>query len=334
MDEKIYEFDGMKFVIDDNTKLHISHTDLDGAGCFVVRRYFTPKEDWIEIPVEVNLVGENIKKWMGEGKLPKFILITDLSFTEDDFALIDFLNDLYKKEEIELLLVDHHGTALWLNEKSDFSYVRTEKGSATKLLYDNYFETLFPLANASRRKNNCSIFAAAVSRYDTWEWKTEDFYATDEYYNILLHKYGFKNFLDVMSARVVDKPCTSVLWDFQEQLIIENHIESRKRSIEEKMKLLKPVKIGEYEVHILIDNVNASSLGEEYLSDATNTDKILGVLYMNNCVLSMRTKRDDIDLGVVAKELAKTPADGGGHQKAAGCTIDKSTLMSIIDQYY
>lgn len=333
MDEKIYVFEGMRFIIE-NVKLHISHTDLDGAGCFVVRRWIRPEEEWIEKEIEVNLVGDTIREFMKDGKLPSTILITDLSFTEStkDQYLARFLNGLYLNGVIDIELIDHHGTALWLNEQTNFSYVRTESGSATKMLYNVYYGKYY--MDDKRRDNNCFVFAEAVSRYDTWEWKTEDFYATDEYYNILLHKYGFKNFLDVMSARVADKPCTSVLWDFQEQLIIENHIESRKKSIEEKMKLLKPVKIGEYEVHILIDNVNASSLGEEYLSDATNTDKILGVLYMNNCVLSMRTKRDDIDLGVVAKELAKTPADGGGHQKAAGCTIDKSTLMSIIDQYY
>jgi len=56
------------------------------------------------------------------------------------------------------------------------------------------------------------------------------------------------------------------------------------------------------------------------------------LFFKNNTVsISLRTSRDDIDLGDIAKEFAKTYGiEGGGHKKAAGMLINRKDLEKLI----
>ena len=86
-----------------------------------------------------------------------------------------------------------------------------------------------------------------------------------------------------------------------------------------------------YRVGISISEQYRSNLGHA-ICKSTGIDFIL-IINFSRMSGSLRTTKDDIDLSKIAKKFHK---NGGGHPKASGFTIDKSSLKllkPIINEY-
>jgi len=116
---------------------HLSHTDLDGYSCQLVMQY-TPYTKYnynanygAEVKQKLELILENIKK----NNKPAMILISDLNLTADESKWLAHevkkLNE--NKFDVELLLLDHHGSGEESANKYEWYYLDTER-CATKIM--------------------------------------------------------------------------------------------------------------------------------------------------------------------------------------------------------
>lgn len=111
-----------------------THNDLDGVGCGIVAKLAFGEE----VVVSYNSIGrlnQNVAAFLEQAKIEDTLLVTDLSVDEDnEKAISQFVEDGGKA-----LLIDHHKSALHLNEHEWASVtVEQEDGkqtAATSLFY-------------------------------------------------------------------------------------------------------------------------------------------------------------------------------------------------------
>lgn len=123
------------------TLFHISHTDLDGYGCqFLTKEYF--KEGFflnanygLEVRLSIDTVIQEIQKEKKENVI--LFLITDVNLTCNEAKDLDSKVNNLKKEgyNINLQLLDHHGTGQKSSEIYEWYYLDTKR-CATKIVFD------------------------------------------------------------------------------------------------------------------------------------------------------------------------------------------------------
>ena len=317
--------------IDENELLCITHNDLDGVAANVLMRLsIFPKLYNVNIEnVSTNEVENTINKWIDEhSSFPGFLIINDLSFMDKDY--VEELDKYIKNQPVisaASLLIDHHPTALWLNKYS-WCHVKAEKeyGSASYQLfkwmeYNNYITTTIKRLE----------WISSISRYDTWKWKdSKDFYQ-DEYENILLDIYGIDYYIDKTISRIRDAdPYSS-----DELKLIQNYIIKRDKKVTSIVeKKIKEVYFKGHAFYLFLTSAPISSVKEKFEEVCPDAkDNIIATLFVDTMVLSMRTSSDDIDLGELAKSLA-FEGKGGGHKKAAGCTLSVEDGLELIRRYF
>ncbi len=118
---------------------HLSHIDLDGYSCQLVMQ-FTPHtmhsynaNYGAEVVERLKEILEALQKNGGDAT----ILITDLNLTADEARWlhheVEKLNE--KKQNVEINLLDHHGSGQESADKYDWYYLDTDR-CATKITYD------------------------------------------------------------------------------------------------------------------------------------------------------------------------------------------------------
>src|SRR5574340_1199463 len=92
---------------------HFTHTDLDGVGCGILaeREY----GDNVEIEYcDYDNINEKVLDYINTSTAPvDLILITDISVNEDVAERLEFIHHW---GGVKIKLIDHHGTATWLNK--------------------------------------------------------------------------------------------------------------------------------------------------------------------------------------------------------------------------
>ena len=112
-----------------------THTDLDGVGCAILAKKHFENCD-IEF-CDYDNVNQKIEHFIQNGDYTKYnrVYITDISINEALSQLIDCI-----KYETYFKLIDHHTTALWLNnyEWAIVSEINTigDITSGTELFYN------------------------------------------------------------------------------------------------------------------------------------------------------------------------------------------------------
>ncbi|MEG2289543.1 MAG: DHHA1 domain-containing protein [Clostridium sp.] len=292
-----------------------SHTDLDGVGCNIVVKStfenmnFSSKVDCenlnydtIDNTIENFIINEEYKDY-------DLIFVTDISVNEDVAELIE--NTCKDK----MRLLDHHPTALHLNKYS-WAIVDierdNEKTCSTTMIYDELgFEDDYLYG-----------WVECIRKYDTWLWK--------EKYNDIKSKELNDLFFILGKEKFIAKALECIKDEVRVERFIEKHralLDEKQKQIDEyvenKNKTLMKINKGSVMLGVVFAEHYHSELGNR-LSE-TNQDCDL-IMIINGNKVSLRTVRDDVNCGEIAKLLG-----GGGHPKASGFMIKDNIMLSFFN---
>lgn len=295
--------------------LLLTHTDLDGYSCRHIVEKIYSKENVTTIHADYNEVNTILDKIINTKKYLKYtkIMITDLSVNEDIAVKLDRLNS---KEPITIELIDHHSTALWLDE---FEWadvkVTQEDGKltcATKMLADKYKKSI---------DYKISRYAESVRLYDTYEWKQDEkaykgIYEMNKLFNML----GYEKFISEVEEYSYD---INVMLFLKYSVTLQVEEVRYQRYLERKLKTLRGyVIMGRY-VGVTFAEQDISRLGNDLSAMNPNYDLI--AIVNGDTGVSLRTTKDNIHCGEFAKCFG-----GGGHAKSAGISFSNETIHEFL----
>lgn len=333
--------------------LLLTHNDMDAAGAEIVARKAFKN-------LTVKNCGNNemssdivtaVLDNLAEHKY-NTIIVCDISCNEDDAVVV---ND--NLGNTNLVLLDHHDTALHLN-KYDWALVKSEiitdsfrtsyycnmnnndnaHSSGTSLLYD--FCDHFDLLGDYKNNEMLQTIVHTIATYDTWDWinfESSHYDKLDKICDI----YGIQRFVKVYSDKIDNN--NAVLIDEQEELLLE--IEQEKiDSFREHIK--KSFIVADLELDNKIYSMVMCFTGQ-YLQEAFDVMKTEYPgkdLYIINygSGISFRTCNENMHLGKFVKEHF---TNGGGHAGAAGFKVEfenkidymekclHGKIINIIDNY-
>jgi oligoribonuclease NrnB/cAMP/cGMP phosphodiesterase (DHH superfamily) len=305
-----------------------SHTDLDGYGCNIIMKALFDSDVECE-NLNYDKINERVKEFFTSDEYKKFsfIYITDISVNDEVAQIID---NVRNKEDILVVLLDHHPTALELN-KYDWATVEIErdgeKTSGTKMLYDRLADAITVAENSGvANKNRLLDFAECVKRYDTWLWKEKYNDIKPKQFNDLFYLLGRDRFIDKISQNL--KFSLATIDDFikSNEILLELQQEKVDRFVERKNKELTEYIIHGYKVGVVYANEFISELGNR-LSEMNPQYDLIAMIGEN--AVSYRTVKDNVDCGEFAKKFG-----GGGHPKASGSQIPNENKIDYINRLF
>jgi oligoribonuclease NrnB/cAMP/cGMP phosphodiesterase (DHH superfamily) len=297
-----------------------SHTDLDGYGCNIVAGSILKNVDCENLSYDN--VNQRIKEFFINGEYKNYdkVYITDISVKEDTANIINNLTD------IEVKLLDHHPTALWLNEY-DWATVDIERDgekiSGTKMFYDE----LIDLAKVTEvNKNNIFEFVEMVRKYDTWLWKEKYHDDIPKKLNDLFYIYGYDRFADKVFnyLEFINNGINQFIKD--NNLLLELEQEKIDRFVESMNKKIIPYNFAGYTAGVVFTDQYVSELGNRLSNMNPDYDLIIMI---GGDSISYRTTKENIDCGQIAKLVG-----GGGHPKAAGSEISLENQLDYIEKLF
>lgn len=332
-----------------------THTDLDGVGAVaVLKHYFNTdvaKIDykkcgygWID-----DAVTDFIKYDYDNYDL---VMITDISVNE---TVANELNALYEKNG-NIQLIDHHETALWLNDYEWASVtVKNEQDqleSGTSLL-NTYLKETFKQSNPSMisdvNQEAVDEFAETVRLYDTWEWNEKGL-PVPQQLNDLASQLGDTQFIQRFSSN------PEVLFTGFETNLIKRVTRERESYIKAKMNQAIQIRPNISEFIVTYSNTTeyTSEQIESLRKVVTDPDAVMsltmvtveryhsevgndlakhygGVVLMfdyNRGSMSWRTASDEIPVNHFAKLFG-----GGGHVKSAGSPMSAELFETYMNKF-
>jgi uncharacterized protein len=298
----------------------LSHNDLDGVGCGILAKLSFGEQ----VSVRYNsIAGLNREvEWFleNEGK-DTSLLITDLSVSEDNEKRLDEFFQAGGKVQ----LIDHHKTALRYNDyKWGHVVVEDEEGkltSATSLLYEYLIsQQLLEPTDA------IAEFVELVRQYDTWEWEKNKNHHAQR-----LNALFFLISIDEFEEKMISRLQTSDHFDFDEfeTKILDMEDKKIDRYIRRKRRELVQTETGGLFAGVVYAESYHSELGNELGKENPHLDYI-AILNIGGKRMGFRTIHDHIDVSEVAEQFG-----GGGHAKAAGCTLTEDAYRQfVIDTYH
>jgi len=299
---------------------HFTHTDLDGAGCYIVSSKYYGKENVDVEFCDYNNVNEKIMEFINFSQASYYdeILITDISVNEEVAVVLD---ELYNKG-VDITLLDHHTTAQWLSE--DFLWatvlelVNGKKTSGTELLYNYLFglNVSLPL---------CDI-VQDITLYDSWRWMN-DFktpYLPSKELNNLYYLLGRDKFVEeIMESKTVSD--FTLLLDIEKQRI-ERVINSKRKQLVKSVVMMDINGIEKLFGYVFSDTLS-SEIGNVLCRENIDLD-FIAVIDISGKGVSLRSIKDNIHLGT---DIAKM-FHGGGHAQASGCKLE-GMWVEIVNDY-
>ena len=316
---------------------HLSHIDLDGYSCQLVMRY-TPYEIFnynanygAEVKQKLELILENITK----SKSSSRILITDLNLTSDESRWLNNevkkLNDY--KQDIELTLLDHHGSGEDSANKYKWYYLDTAR-CATKITYDHAKEH-FELDEPEWMNK----FVNIVNAVDLWKQDEKDNFEygkvcmrlvneTRELNKVMFAEIdnNYKLSLLLEATKYIDEENAPIVLDEKIHLIKKGFFKEDKNDTLDNLatkfivKLLgdarseKTIYYKGYRGFLSYGVGNTSIVGNGFLTAYPEYDFIVDVSFRG--AMSLRANNQ-----VSVAQISKEWANGGGHPNAAGGRI-------------
>ncbi len=312
---------------------HLSHTDLDGYSCHLVMSFTSNKKYnynanyGAEVKQKLDMMLENSAKNQEEA----LILITDLNLTADESRWLN--NEVNKRDDLDLLLLDHHGSGEDSANKYKWYFLDTQR-CATKITYD-YAKEHFDLDEPEWMNK----FVNVVNAVDLWKMEdVENF----EYGKVCMRLVTETRELNkVMFADEDNRYKTSLLLEATKYLddknapiILDEKIHSIKKeffkvdkndtldnlSTKFIVKLLgqakdeKTIYYKGYRGYLSYGVGNTSIVGNGFLLAYPEYDFIVDVSYRGTMSLRANNK-------VNVAQISKEWANGGGHPNAAGGRI-------------
>ncbi|WP_175639535.1 DHH family phosphoesterase [Metabacillus schmidteae] len=300
----------------------LTHNDLDGVSCGILAK-LAFGENVNVFYHSVNSLDyqvEQLMKEQGDINQTRKIYITDLSVNKDNEVR---LKKFYQRGGL-VQLIDHHKTSLHLNEY-EWGNVKVEESegklaSATSLFYDHLQEH-----NFLKKHSSLSEYVELVRQYDTWDWERKK-NINAKRLNDLLFLQSIEEFEQSMIERLSTQQSFSFN-EFEEKLL---DIEEKKteRYIKRKKRELVQTFIGDKCVGIVYAESYHSELGNELGKEHPHLDCI-AIINMGNKKIGFRTIHDHVDVSELAAKYG-----GGGHAKAAGCSLTQDAYREFIDKTF
>lgn len=302
-----------------NIKL-FTHNDLDGIGCAVLSLISFDKVD-VEY-CGYNNINEKITEFIENKEYKSYdhVYITDISINEE-------LAELIENTEISKYfnVVDHHPTAKNL-EKYSWCQIEIDNElgicSGTSLFYEKILNGI----SHNDKLHTMAIrdFVEMVRQYDTWEWKTIYKDEDPSKWNNLLALYGREQFVDRLMNKLLSRE--EFKFDDTDLLLLDLDYNKKNAYFEKKAKEITSINVLEYNAGVVFADQYISELGN-YLAEKFIEFDFIAMIGAK--AVSYRGIRDDIDLGLVAKQFG-----GGGHPKAAGSQIDKNKQVEYMKSLF
>ncbi|MDD9792796.1 DHH family phosphoesterase [Priestia megaterium] len=293
----------------------LSHTDLDGVGCGVLAKLAFG--DRIKIRYNsIASLNREVEWFLENEERNTHLFITDLSVNEENEKRLEEFYQTGGKVQ----LLDHHKTALHFNEY-EWGHVVVEDNegnlaSGTSLFYEYLIEN-----ELIQTSNAVDEFVELVRQYDTWEWEKNN--------NQEAHRLNALFFLisiDEFEEKMVNRLQNSdhFFFDEFEQKILDMEEDKVERYIRRKRRELVQTSIGDYLAGIVYAESYHSELGNELGKEYPHLDYI-AMLNMGGKRISLRTIHDHVDVSKVAGHYG-----GGGHAKAAGCSLTNEAYNQFV----
>lgn len=299
-----------------------THTDLDGVGCVVLARFAFDKFDYEMCNYDD--INEKVNKWLDtEIDKTELCCITDISVNEETAERLN--------KRGNVILLDHHATALWLNDKYDWATVKIEnddgiKTCGTELFYNfiiDYMDEIETFINWDYD------FVQLVRNYDTWQWtEIGDKGLNSKKLNDLYYIYGADQFISWCWEQSVEHS-NHVEFDNISNKLLEYKQKEIDDYIAEKEKQLQYINIDGYNAGLVFAEKYTSQLGNTICNLHPEID-FVAIIDMSDNTIGYRTNRDDIHLGM---DIAKK-RNGGGHAKAAGSKFDENLINEFIKNLF
>lgn len=288
----------------------LTHDDLDGISCGILGKYYLG--DCIDVEYCSNNNVNQAFEMALNGEYEE-IWITDLSISKENADRVNWNSNV--------MLLDHHKSALWLNEyRFAIVKVRNELGQATcgtEMFYLNLLNK-YKTSRIYPNSKLVPIFVEMVRRYDTYEWvQLEDKEA--KHLNDLLGIYGRDKFIEVTLAKLRN-PKMELFTSFEKRLleIRQNEIQ---RTIDYKANTMVRTKFEGYNVGVVFADKFTSEIGNALYNRNKDLDFVMMISYSD---IGLRGK-DKVDLSELAKKYG-----GGGHFNAAGFPINGKENINMI----
>lgn len=303
---------------DRNMDKIFTHTDLDGVGCAVLAKYYNPD---IEIEFcDYDNVNQKVNDFLNNNIALGDLYITDIGVSEEIAQRIDY--------DTDFILLDHHPTALSLN-KYKCCTVKVEdentglKTCGTELFYRYLVEYGYLI-----RSKVLDKFVEIIRDYDTWRWADlgEDGKICKQI-NDLLHIYGRDNFINWCLSSLIQRNFPNL--DNTERALLNLRQEEIDKYVEKKDNEMFTQTLCGKVSGIVFANKFTSELGNRLCKLHPEIDFVT-MIDIEDCTVSYRTVKDDIDLGRDVAALF----GGGGHPKAAGSQFDKTVWINILKDIF
>lgn len=291
-----------------------THTDLDGVGCAIVAYHMLGKDNVDVTYCDYGEINGDVTAFIYKDEYEKydFVFITDISVNEDVAELIENVRDVP-----DFRLIDHHGTALHLNDKYEWAHVQVDEGrgkaSGTTLL------NKFIRQNTTAKSTfDLEEFTEKVRRYDTWEWHTKYNDQHAKQLNDLLYIIGRDRFVERFTEDL------SLDFTESEALLLEIEAEKIERYVESKNARINRKDLFGYKFGIVFAEQFNSELGNRL--GTLNPDLDVIAMIKPEYSISFRTVKDNVDVSAIAKQLG-----GGGHPKASGAPTRYTEVSEFIE---
>ena len=292
-----------------------THNDLDGVSCAILAKLLWDKDVDVEYCNSPSEVTNRLNS--DNNRQTDLIFITDCSFSYDDIKDKKLLN--------KIRLFDHHATALPLADKSEYYVVKVNREDGnltcgTEIFY-NYLK--------ERRgfTYNCDWFVEQVRLYDTWDW-TKGNSKTPKYLSMLLYTQSISSFCDYYVKKLKLLRLSELnVFSEKDRIILEYEEYKQQKEVDKAIKNCYITKVGDYTCGVVFGNVDMSIVGNT-VCNTYDVDIALNI-NLSNEIMSVRTTRDDINLGKLMQKYG-----GGGHAKSAGAPITDSAYFSFITIFH
>lgn len=296
-----------------------THTDLDGVSCEILGR-IAFGEDIDVVRCGYGNIDDKVEEFINSDEEYDKLFITDISVKKE---LADALNNVSDK----VILLDHHKTALWLNEYP-FALVQVEDESVGKMCGAYlFYEYLKKNHKEFDDTPALKLFIDYVRMYDTWEWKEKYDNIIPKRLNDLMYIDGPNEFIDKMVYRLGNNlfilDDTDLMKLQIEQTYINSYIAQKNETL-----MVNDDLFPEYTVGITFADKYISELGNKLCELHPELDFVV-LINMSTLTVSYRTVKDNLDLSAIAKRFG-----GGGHPKASGSRFDVSIVNDMLNNIF
>ena len=296
-----------------------THTDLDGVSCEILGK-IAFEEDINVVRCNYGDIDAKVEEFINSAEEYDKLFITDISVNKE---IADKLLSISDK----VILLDHHKTALWLNEYP-YALVQVEDESIGKMCGAYlFYEYLKKNHKEFDDTPALKLFIDYVRMYDTWEWKEKYDNIIPKRLNDLMYIDGPNEFIDKMVYRLGNNlfifDDTDLMKLQIEQTYINSYIAQKNETL-----MVNDDLFPEYTVGITFADKYISELGNKLCELHPELDFVV-LINMSTLTVSYRTVKNDLDLSDIAKGFG-----GGGHPKASGSRFDVSIVNDMLNNIF